>query len=83
MRRASVVLAFVATLGVLATPAVAVPRHEHHLETPGTTTTIAGGVSHNAPCIAFVTFHESVHLAVLAAEGFPLTVTVTFIDGEC
>jgi hypothetical protein len=83
MRRVALILAIVGALGIFASPANAVERHEHDLETPGTTTTIAGGLSHNAPCTAFLNFHEGVHLDVLLGETFPHTVTPTFIGGEC
>jgi hypothetical protein len=83
MRRFLVLLTAVGTLAWLAAPAQAVTRHIHSLTTPGTTTEIAGGVSEQAPCTAFLNLHENVHLGVFLGGQFPNTVTVEFIEGTC
>ena len=83
MRRFCAVLAVVGTVGWLATPAGAVPRHIHFLTTPGTTTAIATGVSEHAPCTAFLNLHENVHLGVFLGGQFPNTVSTQIIPGTC
>ena len=83
MRRLAVLLIAVGVLAWLAAPAQAVQRHIHSLTTPGTTTEIAGGVSEEAPCTAFLNLHENVHLSVFLGGQFPNTVTVEFIEGTC
>ena len=83
MRRFLVLLMAVGAIAWLAAPAQAVPRHIHSLTTPGTTTEIAGGVSEQAPCTAFLSLHENVHLDVFLGGQFPNTVTVEFIEGTC
>jgi hypothetical protein len=75
---ATIVLALTA-----AAPASAVPRHVHSITTPGGTHEFGGGVSHNAPCVAFLNLHENVHLAVFAAGDNPNAVSVEFISGVC
>ncbi len=64
---------------MLATAAVALaagpaygqlPRHEHPLTAKsGKTHVIAAGVSHQAPCTAFVNFHFNVHRGVFGLSG--------------
>jgi hypothetical protein len=85
VRKAFLVVTLAAGLTIEALPASAeVPRHIHNLTTPGTTTAIATGVSENAPCTAFLNFHENVHLGVFAEPGGnPNTVAPTLIGGEC
>lgn len=77
-------LALVAGVSAAVSPASAeVPRHIHNLTTPGTTTTIAGGVTENAPCTASLNFHENVHVGVFVAGDNPNTVAPAFVDGVC
>jgi hypothetical protein len=60
--RALIVALILALSSILvgATPALAdVPVHLHCLTTPGTTTTIAGGLTANAPHDAFTGFSTS------------------------
>ena len=78
-------LALLATIGLalaLASAAGAVPRHVHSVTTPGGTHEFGGGVSENAPCVAFLNLHENVHLGAFAGTN-PNTVTIEFIEGEC
>lgn len=75
---ASIVLALAA-----ASPAWAIPRHVHSITTEGGTHEFAGGVSTQAPCVAFLNLHENVHLAVFVAGDNPNAISVEFIDGEC
>lgn len=50
-----------------------VPRHLHFLTTPsGATHAIAQGLTYEAPCVAFLNFHEIVHTTVF---GTPATGT--------
>lgn len=65
-----------------ASTAGAVPRHVHSVTTPGGTHEFGGGVSNNAPCVAFLNLHENVHLGAFAGTN-PNTVTVEFISGDC
>ncbi|HEX2045355.1 MAG TPA: hypothetical protein VHF23_07000 [Gaiellaceae bacterium] len=71
MKRRLGVATAAAALAVAATPANAqLPVHEHPLTTPaGNTTVIARGVSHHAPCEAFVNFHFNVHRGVFGVSG--------------
>jgi hypothetical protein len=66
-----------------ASPAGAVPRHVHSVTTPGGTQEIGGGVSFEAPCVAFLNLHENVHLAVFASGTNPNAISVEFISGTC
>jgi hypothetical protein len=64
-------------------PAGAIPRHVHSITTAGGTHEFGGGVSNEAPCVAFLNLHENVHLAVFAAGDNPNAISVEFIAGEC
>jgi hypothetical protein len=67
-----------------ASPAGAIPRHVHSIGTPGGTHEFGGGVSRNAPCVAFLNLHENVHLAVFGDGNNPNAISVDFsIGGEC
>jgi len=82
MRRVVLTSLAVAALLVMAAPAFGsetVPRHFHQLTTPnGKTHVIAGGLTENAPCTAFLNFHEIVHETVF---GTPATGTLTNPNG--
>jgi hypothetical protein len=71
MRR--LVLICLAAVLMMAVPAFGsetVPRHFHVLTTPnGKTHTIAGGLTLQAPCTAFLNFHEIVHETVFGTPG--------------
>jgi hypothetical protein len=73
MRKLIGALIFAGMLVLPAVPAQAqeiVPRHVHQLTTPnGTTHAIAGGLTSNAPCTAFLNFHEIVHETVFGTPG--------------
>jgi hypothetical protein len=72
LRRFSMRKVLVATVAAAALAAMAgeaqaqgVPRHFHLLSTPsGDTHAIAGGLTTNAPCQAFLNFHGLVHMDV-------------------
>ena len=71
MRTFFAMLVAATTLSVLAPGALAVPRHTHTLTTPnGGSHVIASGVTLQAPCTAFLNFHEIVHSTVF---GTPAT----------
>jgi hypothetical protein len=83
--RALIVALILALSSILvgATPALAdVPVHLHCLTTPGTTTTIAGGLTANAPHDAFTGFHFKVHLGALSNPTNPISVSAVF-TGSC
>ena len=71
MKRSIWLATVVAALAVSAAPASAqLPRHTHPLTTPsGNTHVIARGVSHHAPCEAFLRFHFNVHRGVFGVSG--------------
>jgi hypothetical protein len=73
MRKAIGALIFAGMLVLPVMPAHAqevVPRHLHQLTTPnGTTHAIARGLTFNAPCTAFLNFHEIVHETVFGTGG--------------
>jgi hypothetical protein len=84
MRRLALVLVVAGVLGLSASPASAVQRHVHNLTTPnGKSHSVAGGVSLQAPCTAFLNFHNNVHIGVFLAGKNPNSLTPTFIAGEC
>jgi hypothetical protein len=71
-----VLLGLVAALALMtiSTPALAdeapVTRHLHFLTTPnGDTHAIARGLTFEAPCVAFLNFHEIVHETVFGTPG--------------
>jgi hypothetical protein len=81
MRRLVLTCLAAAALLMMAVPAFGsetVPRHFHQLTTPGGTHVIAGGLTANAPCTAFLNFHEIVHETVF---GTPGTGTLTNPNG--
>jgi hypothetical protein len=80
MRRFALLATIALALGA-ASPASAVQRHVHSIATPGGTHEFGAGVSHNAPCVAFLNLHENVHLAVFAAGDNPNGISVEFIPG--
>ncbi len=91
MRKVVVALAAAGALTLMAAPAQGqVPRHFHMLTTEsGKTHTIAQGLTINAPCNAFLTFHGFVHLEVFGAgtagknpQG-PLTAQVPDPNDTC
>jgi hypothetical protein len=65
----------------LAAPAGAqvVPRHVHSITTSSGTHEFGAGVSHNAPCVAFLNLHMNVHLGAFGPN--PNGVSVVFIPG--
>jgi hypothetical protein len=82
MRRFALLGTLVLALAA-ASPAGAVPRHVHSITTPGGTHEFGGGVSHHAPCVAFLNLHENVHLGVFMAGDNPNAISVEFIAGSC
>jgi hypothetical protein len=66
-----------------AAPAGALDRHVHSITTPGGTTEFGAGVSHNAPCVAFLNLHQNVHVAVFLAGDNPNAISVQGISGSC
>ena len=78
---AALILALASTL-IGASPALAVPAHLHCLTTPGGTTTVAGGVTANAPHdTAFHNFHGNVHTGAFANNSASSPVTIA--PGAC
>jgi hypothetical protein len=73
MRRLVLTCLAVAALLTMAVPAFGnevVPRHLHLLTTPnGDTHAIAAGLTFQAPCTAFLNFHEIVHETVFGTPG--------------
>jgi hypothetical protein len=55
----------------------------HSITTPGGTHEFGGGVSTQAPCVAFLNLHENVHLGVFVAGDNPNGISVEFISGTC
>lgn len=79
---AALILALSSVL-VGSTPALAdVPLHLHCLATPGTTATLAGGLTANGPQAAFENFHFLVHMGALQNPTNPVSVTGSF-TGSC
>ena len=79
MRRFAVFGTIAAALAV-AGPAAAqtVPRRVHSITTAGTHE-LGAGVSHQAPCVAFVNLHMNVHLGAFGPN--PNGVSIQLIPG--
>jgi hypothetical protein len=79
MRKFGAALLACSAILVLAGPAGAqmpLERHFHSLETANEKShVIAGGLTQNAPCAAFATFHENVHLGVFVFGNHPHSIT--------
>jgi hypothetical protein len=75
------------TFMIMAGPAqaqVPLERHYHGLKTPNRERhVIAAGLTENAPCHAFRTFHETVHLGVFVFGSHPLNVTAQGTGVNC
>jgi hypothetical protein len=80
MRRLAV-LGTIAVALAVAGPAAAqtVPRHVHSITTPAGTHEFGAGVSHHAPCVAFVNLHMNVHLGAFGPN--PNGVSIQLIPG--
>jgi hypothetical protein len=69
-------LAAAAPAGAVPEP---VPRHVHSITTPGGTHEFGAGVSHNAPCVAFLNLHMNVHLGAFGPN--PNGVSIQLVPG--
>ena len=83
MRRFALCGILVLALAAVSPAGAQVPRHVHSVTTPGATHEIGGGVSFNAPCVAFLNLHQNVHLAVFASGTNPNAISIEFISGTC
>jgi hypothetical protein len=85
MRRFALIGTIALALAVVA-PAGAthtsLQRHVHSITSPGGTTDFGGGVSNNAPCVAFLNLHFNVHIGVFVQGDNPNQLGVDFIDNQ-